>query len=458
MTTTTGLPVYLTGTLGPVPDEIDAAELTVEGAIPPELDGRYVRNGSNPLRGVDPGHYFTGQGMLHGVRLNGGRASWYRNRWVQTPTLQGARGVKPDRTWNLHASVANTSVLRYNDALFALVETAVPYEITPDLETVGPFDFNGRLQTPMTAHPKRDPATGELHFFGYAMRPPFVTYHVASADGRLLRSEPISVTGPTMMHDFAITEHYVVWLDMPAVFDVALAGDYAMPIRWSDDYPPRIGVMPRAGGDAQTRWIGVKPGYAFHVSSAHEDADGRVVLEAVVYDRQGFNTMWARFGGVSVLSEEQARLPLSGGALYRWVLDPAAGLISEAPLDDLAIEFPTANSERLGRENRFTFAVTSPMMTDANGGRIVKYDRGGGERTFHELGAGWVPGEPLFVPARGAMSEDDGFLLSIVVHQTADASRLLVSSASRLSDPPIAVVHLPRRVPEGFHGTWIPER
>jgi carotenoid cleavage dioxygenase len=137
--------------------------------------------------------------------------------------MHGARSVNPDGTWNLTASVANTSVLRYDDAIFALVESALPYAITADLDTVGPYDFNGALKTAMTAHPKRDPATGELHFFGYSLVPPFVTYHLASADGRLLRSVPIGVTGPIMMHDFAITEHYVIWLDLPVVFDMKLA-------------------------------------------------------------------------------------------------------------------------------------------------------------------------------------------------------------------------------------------
>lgn len=455
-TTSTAAPSYLTGWMAPVPDEIDAVDLPVEGALPPELDGRYLRNGSNPLPGVDPGHNFIGQGMLHGVYLGDGQAKSYRNRWVRTPTLQGARPINPDGTRNLSASVANTSVLQYNDAIFALVENCLPFAITADLETIGSYDFQGKLKTAMTAHPKRDPTTGELHFFGYDFRPPFLTYHVASAAGQLLRSETISVTGPTMMHDFAITEHYIIWLDLPVVFDMKLAMNPGMPYRWSDEYPPRIGVMPRTGSGADTGWVSVEPGYSFHVGNAHEDSAGRIVLEAVNYDGQSFNSTWKPLGGVSTLRAGHALMPISGGTLYRWLIDPADGLVSEDSVDDLEVEFPMINGAHIGRANRYTYAVNLPLVTERTGGKLVKYDRTTGQRTVHELSTGWIPGEPVFVPARGATAEDDGWLISIVTHATADAAQLLVNAASSLSDPPVAIVHLPRRVPAGFHGAWIP--
>jgi len=441
--------------MGPVPDEIDAVDLKVDGALPPELDGRYFRNGSNPLPGDHPGHDFIGQGMIHGVRLSGGKAAWYRNRWVKTPTMRGAHIVNSDGTWNLTASIANTSVLRYDGAIFALVETAVPYAISAELETVGPYDFCGALKTPMTAHPKRDAATGELYFFGYSLRPPFVTYHVASPDGRLLRSEQVGVTGPIMMHDFAITEHYALFLDLPVVFDRALAGKRGMPFRWSEEYPPRIGIMPRSGGGV--RWIPVEPRYAFHVANAHEDPDGRIVLEGVAYDRDAFESIWERLGGLSASSGAGGPHASSHSVLYRWVIEPSGTLVSEGAIDDLGIEFPTIDRGRTGLSNRYAYAVHQPFGTDRTGSAIVKYDRVTGRRDAYEVGEGWIPGEALFVAAAGATSEDEGWLISIVTHATADAAQLVVNDATHLSAPPVAVVHLPRRVPEGFHGEWIPE-
>jgi carotenoid cleavage dioxygenase-like enzyme len=445
-------PSHLSGTNTPVTDEIDAVDLPVSGALPSELAGRYFRNGSNPLPGVDPGHGFIGQGMIHGIRLAAGKAKWYRNRWVKTPTMQGARPINPDGTRNLAASVANTSILPYDGRILALVESALPYAVSPELETVGPFDFAGKLQTPMTAHPKIDPETGELLFFGYAARPPFLTYHVASAEGRLLRSEPIAVTGPTMMHDFAVTKNHVVWLDMPVVFDLELTRKRGLPYRWSDQYPPRLGVMPRAGGSADVRWFTVKPGYAFHVANAHEDARGRVTVQAVTYDVVAFNTIWAGLGGVSTLPDHPAA---TGPTLYQWQIDLDTGTVSEQAVDDRWIEFPAVNYAYAGRPNRYTYAVNTPALTEKTGGRIIKYDRATGARTEHQLGEGWVPGEAAFVAAKGGRGEDEGWLMTIVSHQTADASQLLVLDATHVDAAPVAAVTLPRRVPAGFHGAWI---
>ena len=446
------IPAHLSGINAPVPDEVDTVHLPLTGTLPPELSGRYFRNGPNPLPGNDPGHGFVGQGMIHGIRLRAGRAEWYRNRWVKTPTMQGARPVNPDGTRNLAAGVANTSILPYDKRIFALVENALPYAVTPEAETIGPFDFDGKLRTPMTAHPKIDPDTGELHFFGYDARPPFVTYHVASADGRLLRSEPITVTGPTMMHDFGVTKNHVIWLDMPVVFDLALARKRGMPYHWSDQYPPRLGVMPKTGESTDVRWFSVKPGYSFHVANAHEDDRGAIIVEAINYDTIAFNTIWEQLGGVSTLPDHP---PATGPTLYRWRIDLEAGTVSETKVDDLWTEFPALNYDYAGRPNRYTYAVNTPALTEKTGGRIVKYDRVTGARTDHKLDSGWVPGEQAFVPAAGARGEDEGWLLSIVAHQTADAAKFLVLDATRVDGPPVAVVELPRRVPAGFHGAWI---
>ncbi|MEV6028272.1 carotenoid oxygenase family protein [Streptomyces sp. NPDC052036] len=156
------------------------------------------------MSGEDKGHWFTGSGMLHGIRLRRGRAAWYRNRWVRTRELEGHPFVRRDFTIDLTATPASTHVIRHAGTVLALCEVGLPYRVTPSLETVGPYDFGGRLKTAMTAHPKEDPATGELHLFGTGFAPPCLTYHRITAEGLLLDSRPIDVPGPTMMHDFAI--------------------------------------------------------------------------------------------------------------------------------------------------------------------------------------------------------------------------------------------------------------
>ncbi|HEX6345012.1 carotenoid oxygenase family protein [Umezawaea sp.] len=448
-------PAYLSGGFAPVPDEADAVDLDVSGHLPAELAGRYLRNGPNPLPGTDPGHNFAGQGMLHGVRIVDGRATWYRNRWVRTPLADGARPDRTDPLSALTCTTANTSVIHHAGRILTLVENGVPWEVTEDLDTVGPWDFHGKLRTAMTAHPKVDPATGDLYLFGVGLQPPHLTFHHVTAAGDLVRSTPITVPRPTMMHDFAITENHVVWLDLPVVFDQGLRSRPGIPFRWSDAHGARIGVMPRDGGDADVRWIDVEPGYAFHVANAKEAAPGRIVVEAVRYTPATFDRIWTGLGGVSSPSAVVAG---SGANLYRWTLDVAAGTAGEEAVDDLDVEFPTINDDRTGLASDTVYAVTAPLMIDdRNKPAIIKYDTVRGTRDTWVFDPSWIPGEAEFVPARGATREDDGWLLSIVAHRTADAASLVVLDASDVAAGPVATVHLPRRVPLGFHGGWIPD-
>ncbi|MEV7007842.1 carotenoid oxygenase family protein [Streptosporangium sp. NPDC051022] len=431
------VPAYLAGDLAPVPDEIGAVDLPVTGTLPPELTGRYFRNGPNPLPGQDPGHWFAGPGMIHGLRLRDGRAEWYRNRWVRTRSFtEGARLVNDGGELDRTAVSANTSIIRHADRILALVESGFPYEMTPELDTVGPCDFGGRLTTAMTAHPKRDPATGELHFFGYGFFAPYLTYHRLSAAGELVESRVVDVPGPTMIHDFAITENHVVWLDLPAVFDMNMVGS-GLPFRWDDAYGARLGVMDRAG---RTTWFDVDPCYVFHVGNACEDASGRVVLDAVRYSRESFTAIWGSISGSANPAAETG-----GAVLHRWVLDPATGTVTEEQRDDRAVEFPTFNDDLLGRAGRLLYTVSK----DA----IVKYDTETGTGQVKDVGG--RPGEAIFVPAAGSGAEDDGWLLSIVTDHSGDGSQLLVLDAATLDFT--ASVRLPRRVPAGFHGTWLPD-
>ncbi|RAG81843.1 dioxygenase [Streptacidiphilus pinicola] len=433
-------PLYLTGHLAPVTHETEGRDLPVEGALPPELNGRYFRNGPNPRPGEDPGHWFTGDGMLHGVRLQGGRALWYRNRWVRTAALAGAAFLGPEGP-DLRAVTANTNVVRHAGRILALVENGLPYQVDDRLETLGAYDFGGRLTTAMTAHPKEDPVTGELHFFGYSALPPFLTYHRAAADGTLVESREIPVGGPTMMHDFAITEHHVVWLDLPVVFDPARLGR-GMPYRWDDGYAARIGVMAQHGA-SPVRWFEVEPGYVFHVGNAREDAAGRILLDAVRYGRDGFLYSWERIGGAGAAPSGAADQP----RLHQWTLDPRTGRVVEQPLDDRSVEFPTINETLVGRSSRYRYAVA--------GDGLVKYDLRTGASSGYDAGPGQAPGEAVFVPAAGARAEDDGWLLTIVSDREGRGSAFTVLDASDLTL--VATVPLPQRVPAGFHGNWLPD-
>ena len=445
----TATPLHVAGHLAPVPDEIDASGLPVEGALPPELTGRYLRNGPNPLPGEPSRHWFTGHGMVHGVRLWGGRAEWYRNRWVRTAALEGRSMIRPDGTVDRSVGVANTHVIAHAGKIMALVESSFPHVLTPELGTLGPCDFDGRLTTAMTAHPKTDPVTGELHFFGYGFAPPYLTYHRLSAAGELVTSAEITVPGPTMMHDFAITDRHAVFLDLPMTFSLDRVAT-GMPYGWDDSYGARLGVMPldRPG---EVRWLEVDPSYVFHVGNAHTDAEGRVVLDAARYPAADAVAMWDQLGrDPAGLAADAAA---TGSArLHRWMLDPLTGAVTETPLHDRGVEFPTIDDTRVGRAARYRYAVSRSRVRAG----VVKFDAEHGTVTEHELGSDTVAGEAVFVPSAAlGRAEDDGWLLTITTRRDGSASKLLVLDATDVAGPPVAAVTLPRGVPSGFHGSWI---
>jgi carotenoid cleavage dioxygenase len=425
---------YLTDNYAPVTRELSATELPARGRIPESLNGRYLRNGPNPRAGVAPSHWFYGDGMVHGVELRDGRAHWYRNRWVRTSTFtDGARLLRDDLTVDRRAGVANTNVIRHGGRTLALVETSFPYELTNELDTIGPFDFDGRLSTGMTAHPKICPTTGELHFFGYGFSSPYLTYHCADASGRLVRSIPIEVPGPTMLHDFAITASHVVFFDLPVVFDVARAAS-GMPFRWDDDYGARIGLLPRDATTDDVTWYDIEPCYVFHVLNAYDDDRG-VVIDAIRYPE-----LWRDGSG-----------DFGASTLHRWTLTPGHRAREHA-LDDHNAEFPRVDDRRTGLEHRYGYAI---HHVESQTGSILRYDLAANSTDHISVGDGRVPSEFVFVPAHAAAAEDEGYLVGFVYDSERDASELLILNAADPVASPVATVLLPQRVPFGFHGNWI---
>jgi len=428
------------GNYAPVADELTEFTLPVEGAIPAEVTGWYLRNGPNPREAT--GHWFTGDGMIHGVRIEGGRAAWYRNRWVRTDSF-----TKPfplynaDGTRNLRASVANTHIVNHAGKTLALVESSLPYEITNDLETVGAYDFDGKLANSMTAHPKICPSTGEMHFFGYGnIFAPHVTYHRADADGQLVVNRPLEVKALTMMHDFALTPNYVVFMDLPIVFnlEVAMSGSGDMPYRWDDSYGARLGLLRRDDPHGEVRWLEIDPCYVFHVANAYEtaSADGdALVLQAVRYPE-----LWRQDGGFD-----------ADGVMWTWTVDLRRGTVTERQLDDRVVEFPRIDDRLATLPARYAVSVGS--------GSLLRHDLRTGEAAEHRFGGADAPGGPgeaVFVPSTsGPADESSGWYLGYVYDPARDGSDLVIIDASDFTGPPVARIKLPQRVPYGFHGNWI---
>lgn len=437
--TTAEKPYWERGNLAPVFEEVTAFDLTVEGAIPPELNGLYARNGANPREG-HAGHWFMGDGMLHGVSLKDGKAEWYRNRWVRTPRFNGApsRPGIPD----IRASTANTNVIAHAGKIMALVENALPMMMTRDLDTVGFHDYGGKLDTPFTAHPKICPTTGEMHFFGYGFMPPFLTYHAVDASGALLRSIPIPTKAPTMMHDFAMTSDHVIFMDLPVVFDMPAAQRGTMPFAWNDSYGARLGILKRGAGIESLRWVEIDPCYVFHVANAFEEADGAIVIDVAWY-----NELWR--GGPSATTFDKA-------SLKRWRIPPGATKAQEQLLDDKTIEFPRVNESLTGSRHNIVYSVdTGSDLASGRYTSVRKYGLKSGNNTVHDFGSG-VPSEFVHIAPEGTTGEDDGWLMGFVYDRARDASDLVILDAQRIESKPVARIGLPARVPQGFHGNWMP--
>ncbi|MGH0028747.1 MAG: carotenoid oxygenase family protein [Myxococcota bacterium] len=437
------IPWHMRGNYGPVKDELTAFDLPVTGAIPPELDGLYVRNGSNP-KGAATSHWFFGDGMLHGVRLEKGKAVWYRNRWVRTPKLEGGLdamdpAVMMDRT----ASAANTHVIGHAGRILALEEGHLPFEVDAELGTLGCRDYDGRLTTAFTAHPKLCPETGELHFFGYGPVPPYLTYHVLDAKGELVHSAEIEVPGPTMMHDFITTRDHAIFMDLPVVFDLekALAGQ--VPIGWDESYGARVGVLPRMGTNDDIRWFEVDPCYVFHPMNAYTDGD------KVVCDVGRHAYMW-----------RDSMDDFAPSYLHRWTFDLATGAVAEEQLDDVSHGFPRVDDRKVGLRNRYGWVVAerpgSSGIMDMNAAAVVtKYDLATGTSQSHDLGPHGHPAEFVFAEAHPGAGEDEGWALGYVYDDRSDSSDLVILDAQNPSAEAVARIHLPQRVPFGFHGSWI---
>jgi carotenoid cleavage dioxygenase-like enzyme len=455
---------FLQGNFGPWREEGDAPDLEVIGELPSGLEGTFYRNGPNPAyEPMGRYHWFDGDGMIHAIRIRDGRAS-YRNRWVGSAGLAEERGAGRATFPGLLEmsgteiprikNTGNTNIVWHAGKLLALMEACLPTQLRTDtLATVGEYDFGSRLAGPMTAHPKMDPETGEMLFFGYAPFPPYLQYHVVDRAGTLVRSEPIDIAWPSMIHDFAVTKDHVVFILCPLVFSFADLDKRRTPFTWEPERGTRIGIMPRSGGNGDVRWFETEASYVFHPLNAYEDGT-TVVLDVARYPRLDF------------MAPREARDTKydrgdDGSRLHRWRIDLApGGSVRSEPLDDVVCEFPRADERRLGRRHRFGYAAAvAPGQADTNMPlftAVRRYDLERGTTQMRTFGPTDGVGEPLFVPRTPDAAEDDGWVLVLAYDAARNASDFHVLDAADITREPLATVRIPHRVPYGFHGNWVP--
>ena len=419
---------YLQGNYAPVKEIITEDNLEVIGSIPKELSGLYLRNGPNPIGSpnVKKYHWFTGEGMLHGVRIDEGKAIWYRN--------------------NLVGSGNNTHVISHAGKIYAIAEAGdKPVEIDQQLNSLDTDPFHGTLETGFTAHTKFDSQSKELHGITYAFpRGSYEAHYVViGKDGRVKRTDLLPLSSGTMLHECAITENYVLVLDLSITFALSKLAKGYFPFSWNDDHQARIGLLNRKSDNVEIKWFNIDPCYFFHTVNAYEDQQGNVVVNAMRYQRlfdEDWNGPFTEFPSL----------------LTRWTLNLANGNASEQQLDDLPAEFPRMHPHLNGKFNRFGYLLGTGLGVKPDFGRIIKYDFVNKSNEVYELGEGKEGAESVFIPSENQKNEDDGYLMTYVYDKASDKSNLVIFHAQNIKSGPIAQIKLPQRVPFGFHGNWVP--
>ncbi|HEY2206177.1 MAG TPA: carotenoid oxygenase family protein [Pseudonocardia sp.] len=452
---------HLSEAFAPVIDEVDVPDLPVEGELPAELAGDYIRNGPNP-RFAPLGAYIyplDGDGMLHRVRIRDGRAR-YTNRFVRTPALvaeeahgralwPGISGFGREPGADLVGpALAGTTkdlpginVVRHAGRLLALAESNNPFLMSPELATVGRETFGGTLPAGITAHPKIDPASGEMVVFCYGVEPPFLTWAVIGPDG--VTTRPVSpvpgVERPVMIHDMALTARYVVLVVAPFYFDIGAAMRGGSPLSWEPEHGTRIALIPRDGGPV--RWCDQEAFWLWHTANAY-DREGTVVLDFV---------RWSRPGGL---------VPGPNvGSLSRLELDPDTGRATQRVLVERPMELPRIDDRAIAGEH----GVVGVSLRLSGTTRYGEGDGLGWYRPATDRFEVWGPsglsmGEQVFVPRPGDPDPDHGWWVAYATDRAEGTSSLLVLPAADPSHGPVARVRLPRRVPLGLHGSWLPTR
>lgn len=440
---------FLSGIHTPMEQELTLTDLQVTGTIPPDLNGRYIRIGPNPVTPPNPAayHWFTGDGMVHGVRIQGGKALWYRNRWIRSHQVSKAlREPSAPGPRNGNSDTVNTNVLAHAGTTWALVEAGgFPVRIDEELNTIAHDPFGGTLKGSFTAHPHLDPLTGEMHAICYAATQPDMIRHVViDKDGKVRREEPVTVAHGPSIHDCMITRNYVLIFDLPVTFSMkTLLAGHPFPYKWNPEHRARVGLLPREGTDADVIWCDVAPAYVFHPCNAYETPDGKIIVDVAAHD-----TMFAD----SLKGPDSERTPFE-----RWTIDPAAHSVARHVIDNARQEFPRPDERRLGQPYRYAYTMALPDAGAEHAfaaNALYKHDLTAGTKQTHSFGPNRYPGEFVFVPS--GPGEDEGWLIGYVVDMDTETTDLVILDARDFGGPPQATVTIPHRVPPGFHGNWVP--
>jgi carotenoid cleavage dioxygenase-like enzyme len=451
---------YLSGNFSPVRSE-DDFELEVAGEIPAGLAGAFYRNGPNPQfepRGEY--HWFSGDGMIHAFFVADGKVR-YRNRYVRTPKWEFEHGAgkalfgvfgnpmtSDPSTFGKDSGTANTNIVWHAGHLLALEEGHKPFELDP--ATLAPLGYADQYRGRVTAHPKIDPETGEMVWFGYSVgEAPLnatCSYGVTDKAGAVVRRQDFEAPFAAMVHDFLVTRRHALFPILPLSMSLQRAMTGGPPIAWDPDKGSHVGVLRRDADVGTMRWFTTDACYVFHPMNAWEEGD-KIFADVMEYP---VAPLFPTLDG-SAPRDAFARL-------VRWTFDLAdnTNTIKREALDDLAGEFPRFDERRAGLAYRHGWfaGITRKGVSDIRFDTVSHIDLASGRRTDHVYDAGDSPGEPVFVPRSADAPEGDGWLVAVVYRGESDRSDFVVYDAQAVAAGPIATARLPRRVPFGFHGNW----
>ena len=448
----------------PIQMECDAPDLIVEGEIPRDLFGTFYRNGPNPQfapRGEH--HWFGGDGMIHAFHIENGKVG-YRNRWVRTKkwelehdagkslfsafnpmdTDPSVQGVQTDGT-------GNTNIIWHGNKLLALEEAHAPIELDPvTLETKGPWTFDEALSGPMTAHPKIDPETGEMIFFGYSvdgMLSNKMSVHITDKDGKLVSSQFFDAPYAAMVHDFMVTKDFILFPIMPLTGSIDRAMQGLPPFAWEPEKGNQIGVMPRRGKVEDIRWFQNDASFVFHPMNAYNKGDV-ITCDVAEYAQAPL------FPNPDGSKGDQSKM---WAKLNRWTIDLGNNTndYKVESLDDGASEFGRLDERYACHDYRYGYMLRQAAGdSSVNFSNIAMIDHQTGKTDSYEMGDEMASGEAIFVPKSDSAAEGEGYLLANVYNRSNDKSHLVILDAQNPSAGPLARAFLDHRVPFGFHGNW----
>jgi carotenoid cleavage dioxygenase-like enzyme len=449
----------------------------VQGAVPRELRGRFYsiapETQFSPRLGDDIP--FNGDGMIRMFTIADGHVD-YRSRYVMTEKLRAERAARRalfgayrnpftdgPSVAGLNRGNANTSLVFHGGKLLALKEDARPVAVDPvTLETEGEWTFDGDLASPTsTAHPKIDPRTGEMFFFGYEAKGLVtrdIAYNVAGPDGRISHEAWLQAPYVGLMHDFLVSDEYAIFPVFPATADLARLQAGGSHWRWDPKRDTYLGVTPRHGSATDMRWVTGPPRYGFHFFNASNDGT-TITIEGCVGEAITAPFLYPDTCGNPIDPRKAVT------RITRWTLDfddPDAGF-TEQTLGSEFAEFPMIDARAQTMRQRVGFVPVihapdseRPLVIGLNA--VVRYDFiEDREMSRFVAGPQSTVQEPMFVPRHADADEGDGWLLMLVNHWDTMLNDLVILDTADLAAGPVATASLPMRVHSGIHTLWIDE-